>query len=102
LAKSRIPLFFPVFLQCHCALLRVARELLEQFSLVVLLAQTELSLDSLVDPNPQNVILNERFLCILDEVFVGFGVVERFLIGSWIIQVLDEIPEDFAHWVLLL
>ncbi len=56
----------------------------------------------LVDVDPQDVILDERFLSEFHEIFVGLGILERFLIGFWIAQVLDEVSDVFAHGVLFL
>jgi hypothetical protein len=46
--------------------------------------------------------LNERFLSVLDESLVSFGVFEWFLIGFWIVQVLDEVSDELTFGVLFL
>ena len=55
-----------------------------------------------VDADPQDVILDERFLSVFHEASVGLGIFEWFLIGLWVAQVLDEVPDVFAQGVLFL
>ncbi len=39
-----------------------------------------------VDADPQDVILDERFLSVFHEASVGLGIFEWFLIGLWVAQ----------------